>query len=327
MNQPLELSCYTANLVTYLEPERPAIRAELADAIRLSVRTDPPEGGTAYAHHARVDLDSDGGALAYRAAGGWTEARTALRAELNRHGRVLAVGNTRHLPWSPSYGISETPHWVVLLPAAGDGWTVVDDFAALTPRGRQDPHTGHLGDEDLRLLLTPLRAVTPEAANRDRYALGQEVALPGGDGYRWLERTDAWESAAAGEPAGTWVHGVVPALRHIAGELCSDAGALARHADDLWTVCRHQRYRLAAGSAAKGADQEAVARAAAAWEELPRAVRFAIASAERGRFRGGLVEKAFAQVTAAVENLDAVESLDVAASLESVDNLERSGAR
>jgi hypothetical protein len=232
----------------------------------------------------------------YRGADDWPEARAALRTELERHGRVLAVGNTRYIPWSPSYGGGETPHWVLLSRYTDGEWTVTDDFAALTPHGGQDPYAGLLDGQELRRILSPPDAVTPEAANRDRYALGQEVRLPAVAGYRWLERTAVERSAVAAEPAGAWVHGLVPALRFVANRVCSDGAVLARYADDLWTASRHQRYRLAADSAAGKADPEVVARAADSWAELPRAVRFAVASAERGRFRAGLVEKAFTRV-------------------------------
>ncbi|MER7839432.1 hypothetical protein ABTY98_27010 [Streptomyces sp. NPDC096040] len=298
-----ELSCYTAALVSYLEPDRPHAGAELADAVGLSVRTDPTEGTLAFTHHDRVDVDGEGLGLAYRGAGSWDAAREALLAESRRRGRVLAVGNTRHLPWSPSYGGGETPHWLLVTRADDGQWAVRDAFEALTPHGAHAPWEGLVSDAGLRALLTPPTALTPEAANRDRYALGREVPLPAADGYRWLERA-AVEDGPGGAGAGHWVHGTVAVLRHITDRLCRDAVALAAHADDLWTAARHQRHRLAAGRDARRADAEAVRRAAAAWAELPRAVRFSVASAERGRPRPAVVQKAFAELVDAVEELE-----------------------
>jgi hypothetical protein len=302
MTTPLELSCYTANLVPYLEPDRPAVRAELADAVRLSVRTDPPEGSMAFTHHDPVDVDAEGRGLAYRGSDSWDAARQALLEESRRRGRVLAVGNTRYLPWSPSYGGAETPHWLLVARDTDGRWTVRDTFHALTPHGAHEPWQGRLTDTELCTLLTPPTALTAEAANRDRYALGREVPTTAG-GFRWLEPAAVRDGPADAEP-GRWIRGTAAVLRHVADRVCRDAAALACHADDLWTACRHQRYRLTAGRSAGTAQAAAVRRAAAAWAELPRAVRFAVASAERGRPRPALVERAFAELTDAVEELE-----------------------
>ncbi|MET3987762.1 hypothetical protein [Streptomyces sp. PvR034] len=292
-----ELSCYTASLVAYLEPGTPDIKDRLARSVRLSVRTDSPDGGLAFSHHARVDIDDQGRGLAYRGAPDWEAARTALDAEAALHGRVLAVGNTRHLPWSPMYETVGTPHWVVVSRHAEGRWSVSDAFEALTPHGSQTPYAGILDDRELRGALTPLGHAAPQAVSRDRHALGEEVALPPYTGYRWLELDAAPRPAA---PEGTWVHGLLPALRHVADRVCADPDELARYADDLWTAARHQRFRLAS---VPGAQE-----ASAAWGALPQAVRFGIASAERGRFRAGAVEKAFAQVIAMVEQLEAADA-------------------
>ncbi|MEU0008767.1 hypothetical protein ABZ079_32055 [Streptomyces sp. NPDC006314] len=300
---PAELSCYTASLVAYLEPRVPGIGDRLAAAVRLRVRTDPPEGGLAFSHHARVDVDEQGRGLAYRGAGDWAEARAALDAELARHGAVLAVGNTRHIPWSPSYGAEETSHWVVLGRHGDSTWSVRDDFDALTPRGTQKAYQGVVDDAGLRDLLTPLSRTTAQAVSRDRFALGEAAEPAPYTGYRWLELTDTPDAPLAD---GTWVEGLLPALRHVADTVCADPDALVRYADDIWTAARHQRFHLASRPRTAG-----VPEAAAAWGSLPQAVRFGIASAERGRYRAGAVETAFAQVIKTVEHLqnEPVESV------------------
>ncbi|MBT2383354.1 hypothetical protein [Streptomyces sp. ISL-11] len=298
MTEPLELSCYTANLVPYLERGAPTVRDDLAAVIGLSVRTAPPGGTLAFAHHPRVDACG----LAYRSADDWPTARAALQAELARLGRVLVVGNTRHMPWSPSRQQAATPHWFVLHGHKSGRWLAKDRFAALTPHGEQIPYAGTLTDAELRDVLTPLGEAPPEIRNRDRYALGEAVELPAYSAYRWLEPADA--TAPARPPGDTWVHGLLPALEHLATALSGDDEALARHADDLWTAARHQRFRLARRTAAGLLDPEAASRTAAAWEELPRAIRFAAASAARGRPRHALIEKTFAQVVDAVRTLE-----------------------
>ncbi|MEU6776282.1 hypothetical protein [Streptomyces sp. NPDC046759] len=293
---PAELSCYTASLVAYLEPRVPDIRDRLAAAVRLRVRTDPPDGGLAFSHHTRVDIDDQGRGLVYRGADDWAVARLALDAELSRHGAVLAVANTRHIRWSPSYGGAETSHWVVLRGHADGKWQVRDDFDALTPHGSQTAYQGILDDVELHDILRPLSATTAQAVSRDRHALGEVTELAPYTGYRWLELTDAPDTAA---PEGTWVEGPLPALRHVAHTVCADPGALARYADDIWTAARHQRFRLASRP-----ETEGVAEASAAWATLPQAVRFGIASAERGRYREGAVQRSFEQVIGTMERLE-----------------------
>ncbi|KUO06794.1 hypothetical protein [Streptomyces sp. DSM 15324] len=292
---PAELSCYTAGLVAYLEPRLPDIRDRLAAAVRLRVRTDPPDGGLAFSHHARVDIDGRGRGLVHRGADDWSAARGALDAELSRHGTVLAVGNTRHIPWSPSYGGAETAHWVVLR-RHGDKWQVRDDFDALTPHGTQTAYEGLVDEAELQALLTPLSRTTAQAVSRDRHALGEAVEPAPYTGWRWLELSDTPDTPA---PEGTWVDGLLPVLRLVADTVCADPDALARHADDIWTAARHQRFRLASRPGAAG-----VAETAAAWGSLPQAVRFGIASAERGRYREGVVRQAFEQLIATVERLE-----------------------
>ncbi|WP_246204061.1 hypothetical protein [Streptomyces tailanensis] len=226
---PAELSRYTASLVAYLEPRVPGIGDTLAASVGLRVRTDPPDGGLAFSHHSRVDIDDRGRGLAYRGADDWTAAREALDAELARHGAVLAVGNTRHIPWSPSYGAAETSHWLVLRRQTGQKWSVRDDFDALTSHGTQTAYEGLLDDHELRDVLTPLSRTTPQAVSRDRHALGEAVEPAPYTGYRWLELTDAPDPAVAG---GTWVEGLLPALHHVADTVRADPGALVRYADD-----------------------------------------------------------------------------------------------
>ncbi|MET9831675.1 hypothetical protein ABZ078_20755 [Streptomyces sp. NPDC006385] len=297
MSEPsAELSCYTAGLVAYLEPQVPDIRDRLAAAVRLRVRTDPPDGGLAFSHHARVDIDGRGRGLVHRGADDWAAARAALDAELARHGAVLAVGNTRHIPWSPSYGGAQTSHWVVLRRHGDATWHVRDDFDALTPHGTQTAYEGLLDDAELQALLTPLSSTTAQAVSRDRHALGEAAELAPYTGYRWLELGDTPDRST---PEGTWVDGPLPALRLVADTVCADPDALTRYADDIWTAARHQRFRLASRPEAAG-----VAAAAAAWGSLPQAVRFGIASAERGRYREGVVRQAFEQLIGTVERLE-----------------------
>ena len=274
------LSCYTANLVSFLSG---SAAHDLAAAVRLAVRIDPPGGGLAFSHHTRVDQDQDGRRLAYQGAPDWRSTRAALAEVVARDGKVLVVGDTGSIPWSPSAG--RAPHWLLLARTAGQ-WLVADHFTALTPDGEQLPRSLTCDDEVLRSLLAPPGWVPPEVANRDRYALGEEVVIPPYSGYRWLE----WAAEPTDPPEGTWVEGVVPALRVVSDLVCDDVEALERYADDLWAAAAHQRHRLTSLRVPGGEKR------AAAWAELPRTVRFVLVSAARGRARPAMVEKALARV-------------------------------
>jgi hypothetical protein len=196
---------------------------------------------------------------------------------------------------------------VVLGRHGDDAWSVRDDFDALTPRGTQTAYQGVLDDRGLRDLLGPLTRTTAQAVSRDRFALGEDAEPAPHTGYRWLELADAPNTTA---DEGTWVEGPLPALRHVADTVSADPEALSRYADDIWTAARHQRFHLASRPRTA-----AVEEAAAAWGSLPQAVRFGIASAERGRYRAGAVGTAFAQVIRTVERLEdePVDSMENAA--------------
>ncbi|WP_199742337.1 hypothetical protein [Streptomyces triticirhizae] len=287
---PAELSCYTTSLVAALAGRVPDPGLRLAHAVRLAVRTDLPDGQLAFRHHARIDVAADGHRLRPRSAPDWPATVAGLTAALAA-GPVIAVGNTRTVRWSPSFGGGVTSHWLVVEERRADRWRVSDDFAALLPDGEQLPFAGWLDDEELRTALTPTGPLPPEIARRDRYALGEPVPQPPATDHRWL----AWEPAGPPEPAreGVWLEDTLPALAWVAGRFADDPTALARHADDLWAAARHHRHRLAALTRAGRLPREPAERAADAWAELPRALRFALASAERGRPRPALVARAF----------------------------------
>jgi hypothetical protein len=292
----LELSCYTTNLVAYLcrdgadDGLLAGAERRLAHAVRLAVRTDLP-GAIAFSHHERIDRTPDGGELAYRGAASWEATRTGLAAELELNGVVLAVGNTRHLPWSPQYGRSALPHWILLEQRKGSRWQVTDHFAALLPTGEQLPYAGWLAEVELRRALTPSATATREVLLRDMHALGTAVAVPPSSHYRWLVRRSAGPPYDA-RPH-TWLVGPVAVLEFLARRLATDERLLAQHADDLWAAARHHRHRLSVLAGAGLIPAAAAERSARRWSELPRALRFAADSATRGRPRPGVVTQAF----------------------------------
>ncbi len=290
------LSCYTANLVEYLAHDDAQARWRLATAIRLAVWTDAPDGALVFSQHTRIDRDARGRELAYRGAGSWAQARAALADELAREGRVLAVADTAHLPWSPYPVDAHGPHWILLTGSDGDRWQVVDKFAALTMHGRQRPHTGQLTDDALRQAMTPIPRPPAGIAARDAHALGEPVELPPVTHYRWLAKTPV----TARRPV-DWSTDAVGTLRRIAERLTTDDAALADHVDDLWAAGVHQQFRLAR-FAERGLIDEGQARPVAdAWTRLQRPLRFAVESARRGRPRPDLVATAFDRLVTATE--------------------------
>ncbi|MFJ9107919.1 hypothetical protein [Streptomyces sp. NPDC102283] len=295
-----ELSCYTAALVAYLKAERPDAADLLADAVALAVRTDLPAGRLAFRHHRRIDTGGPDGPLVHRGAARWPDVLAGLRHESALRGRVLAVANTRHVPWSPAYGRSAVSHWILLEPGTehDDRWRVTDRFAALLPDGEQLPHTGTLDDEQLRGLLTPPGVLPWQNRARDVHALGDAQELPDPDHFGWLvrERGKPGREPAGREAPGQWLTEPLDVLRFLAVRLGEDPAALAAHADDLWAASRHQRHRLGVLARRGRVTAPAADTAAHAWGELPRSLRFAVTSAERGRPRPGVVAQAFANL-------------------------------
>ncbi|MEV6828465.1 hypothetical protein [Amycolatopsis sp. NPDC051102] len=281
-----ELSCYTTNLVAYLEPDDPGVKTRLAHAVRLAVRLD---GDLVFSQHARVDDIAAHDPLGYRGAPNWARAAGELDAELARSGRVLAVADTFRLPWSPAYETAHSPHWLLLLGRRDDRWLVADHFCALTPLGAQEPFLGWLDDTALELALAPHTPWPAEIANRDRYALGAAVEPVPANLFRWLARTT---SDAPADP-GDWTCVLPEVIERVSGVLTEDETAAARYGDDLWAASRHYTYRLEVLAANGEIGAEEAAAATVSWSELPKVVRFAAASAARGKPRSGLLQRTF----------------------------------
>ncbi|WP_439380886.1 hypothetical protein [Amycolatopsis lexingtonensis] len=285
-----ELSCYTTNLVAYLETDDPGVKTRLAHAVRLAVRCDGGPGELAFSQHTRVDDGTARDPLGYRGAADWAQAAEGLHAELTRSGRVLAVADTFHLPWSPAHGIAHSPHWLLLLGRRDGRWLVGDHFCALTPLGGQEPFLGWLDDAALERALAPHAPWPAEIANRDRLALGAAVEPVHANRFRWLARTTGETTPA--EPD-DWTCGLPEVLGRISDVLAEDETAAARYGDDLWAASRHYTYRLEVLAANGEIGAEDAAAAAVSWGELPKVVRFAAESAARGRPRTGLLQRTF----------------------------------
>ncbi|GIE90969.1 AMP-binding protein [Actinoplanes regularis] len=277
------LSCYTSNLAGYLDSEFPGTAERLAASMRVAVRTDLPGGRLAFSHH-RYPLDRlpDGGRLVW-ATGLAGEVEAELEAELRRHGRVLVVTDNAALPWSPAVGGSgHAPHWLLVDDRTAAGWHVLDGFQGVLPEGEQHPYAGWLTGADLVAAMTPPPGWSPVQDLRNALVFGHWLTPPLPGRPCWLRRSSA---ATAAEPVlpGRWRTGDA-ALAYLRDFVVAAGETAAEHLEDLWAVAQHQMFRHGVAG-----DPEA----AAAWAGLPRALRFALDSARRGRPRHTLLRTTF----------------------------------
>jgi hypothetical protein len=306
---PPGLSCYTANLYHYLAAEWDAA-AIIAGSIRLAVRFQPPDG-LAFSHHEpSLDRLPDGTYLRY--AGGPTPAAVApdLAAEIAEHGRVLVVADSARLAWSLTRAGPSAPHWLLIDDHDGTRWHVVDGFTALLPAGEQLPYRGWLSTAQLAEVMTLPGRWDPVLHLRNVLAFGSPVEVPPTPAV-WLRRgceppcPDADVVAPGHDGAASgWLSGDRQVLPRLADAVVRSGVARWRHLDDLWAAAGHRcfayRWRLAgAHEAARPALQAALAR----WEQLPRLVRVAAESAQRGRPRASLVRMALLELLRAEEDL------------------------
>ncbi|MEV1026120.1 hypothetical protein [Streptomyces sp. NPDC050264] len=303
-----DLSCYTTNLLAFLAPDVPDVHRRLATAVRLAVRTDLPTGELAFSHHPRIDRTDDGRQLGYAGARDWPTTREALHRTLRRDQRALAVGNTRHLPWAPARGRADAPHWVIIKERREDQWLVADHFSALTPFGDQEPYLGWITDAELAVALAPWTRPPQEVARRDALALGQQTTTVPADHYRWLDWEPAPEDPGAAPGPGSWLLDLEPSLLRISEVLRADPATVARYVDDLWAAARHHTFKLAFDVTDGNTHPERAAAATAAWDELPRALRFAAQSTARGRPRPGAIDRSVDQLLTALRELPAPDT-------------------
>lgn len=300
------LSCYTANLASYLDAELPDVEAHIADSVRLAVRPgDDGSGSLAFSHH-RYPLDRmpDGSLLRYAT----LPPRAGLIAvadELSRYGRVLVVTDGARLPWSPSrHRGSSAPHWLLVTGRRDHSWHVVDAFAGLLPSGEQRSYVGWLSTAQLIDAMTLPDTWTAPQATRNEFAFGSAVPVPDAPGLVWLRR-DA-EGAPASDLDEAWLVGDRQAIPFLSEYFSAGSDAAVAYLDDLWTAAQHRvfRYRMLIGRRrTPSAVRERYLAAQTAWEKLPSAIRFTVESALRGRPRPSLARQTF-------DNLIALDDAD-----------------
>lgn len=280
------LSCYTANLAVYLGPDA---LDSIARSIRLAVRTDLGDDLLAFSHH-RTPVD--GGRLAYRGAGDADAALDAVAAEVERSGGCLVVANTGHLDWSSAGDDGQAPHFLLVDGRRGDEWHVVDRFTALLPSGGgQEPFTGWISSATLARAMTPIVPLPPEQRLRNELAFGFPRPLPREGDHQWLERVD--RPAPDADLEGEWLTETDAALELLGGFFAGleRSPERLRLLDDVWAAAQHHVFRYDRLLAAE--EHPVLDDARRAWRDLPMALRFAVDSAARGRYRPTLVASTF----------------------------------
>nr|WP_157527101.1 hypothetical protein [Kibdelosporangium sp. MJ126-NF4]CEL13027.1 hypothetical protein [Kibdelosporangium sp. MJ126-NF4]CTQ98713.1 hypothetical protein [Kibdelosporangium sp. MJ126-NF4] len=297
------LSCYTANLHAYLAGEWDA-DALLAQSVRLAVRVDLPDGQLAFSHHdPSLDRLPDGTRLGYTATSTVDETSAGLVRELATYGRVLVVVDSARLPWSVTRGRTPTPHWLLVDGQSSGHWHVVDRFTALLPAGgEQLPHEGWLSTHELCDAMALPPHWEPEQEQRNALAFGTQVPVPSARTL-WLRRNE--DGLGGDQLTGCWLYGDDQVLPFLMNYLVDHGTGIARHLDDLWAAVGHRgfayRRRLAGGITER--ERDALRAALVKWENLPRMLRIAAESAQRGRPRPVLARAALEVLSHAEEGV------------------------
>jgi hypothetical protein len=295
------LSCYTTGLFAYLAGEWDAA-ALLSRSVGLAIRVDLPDGRLVFSHH-RPALDQlpDGSWLSWSTARSPAAVLPGLTGELARHGRVIAVVDAARLPWSAA-GEPPAPHWLLVDGREGRRWHVTDGFTALLPGGTRLPWCGWLTSAQLCAVMDVRARWRPEQDVRNTMAFGEPVPVPPGTCF-WLSRSPGRPPTSASE--GTWIRGETESLRFLRDRLPGDDAALGYHLDDLWAAAGHHgfAYRQRLAVEPDDAQRRSLARAIARWDDLPRLLRIAVISAQRGRPRPSLVRSGLDEVLQAEEEM------------------------
>ncbi len=285
------LTCYTTALHGYLGVEWDA-DSIIARSIRLAVRADEPDGTLAFSHHdPPLDRLPDGSTLRYAGASSATAALDGLREEWARHRRAVVVVDLTRLDWSVRRSGDAQPHWLLIDGRVGGRWHVVDRFAATMPEGDQYPYEGWTSDDRLTAAMRLPRRSSPSHRLRNALAFGAPVPVPC-QSWLWLRRGSS--DAATAPPGDRWSDDPVEVFELLRTYVEAGPERLARVQDDLWAAARHRAfaYRWWLARPIDDRRRDELRRAVVSWESVPRAVRFAVESARRGRSRPALVAAA-----------------------------------
>ncbi len=300
MTSPAGLSCYTSALHGYLSAEWDADEL-LARSVQLAVRRPVGHEPLAFSHHAPpLDVLADGSHLSYQA-GTADEALVGLARELDRYGRAIAVTDAARLPWSVGFGGASAPHWILLEGCSTRRYLVRDGFSALLPRGEQRPWQGEVTDAELIEAMTLPAAWQPAQVLRNRLVFGAPTVVPAGR-LMWLRRLSGM-AAVHTLPDGDGWHFGDAALDVLIDDFRADPGHFFASSEDLWAAAGHQGFALRwrHQHAASESSRDRLQQQIRLWDALPKTLRVAQESADRGRPRPTLVETALNALRAPVE--------------------------
>lgn len=294
------LSCYTANLATYLSGCREDALDHVARSVRLAVRADLSDDNLAFSHHAvPLNVIDDHSQLAYAAEPDPARALDGVARELADRGQVLVVSNTATMDWSVwSSRPSAAPHFLLIDGSRRGAWHVDDRFAAIHPGGEQRPFAGWISSAALLRCLTPITPLPAHLRLRNQHAFGFPVPLPPDGCYTWLARVPALERDRRARLPSPWVTGIAEVLDLLEGfwSALPARPDRSRVIDDIWAASQHHAFRYArlrSAVALAGSDANALDLGVRAWRDLPMAMHFVVQSTRRGRNRDSLIASTF----------------------------------
>ncbi len=303
------LSCYTAGIAHYLDTEGVSGPDVVADSARLAVEPGRDDGLLAFSQHALpLDRLPNGDRLVPWGSSDPDEARALLADQVHRYGRALVVASTDRLPWSAAGddgrgAVSGAPHVLVVGGTDPTGWHVTDRFTGTLGNGQvQESVSGRVPDADLASVIRRPDRTDPVHHLRNQLAFGHPVPVPEPAPFLLLVRQPGPGPEPVPLGAG-WVVGTAATLRALAGQLDDPDTLLAQSAvvDDIWAAAVHHQARYRAAGTAAAAD---------AWNDLPRALRFALDSTRRGRPRTSLVADRLLGLAAAVDTAETTLARD-----------------
>jgi hypothetical protein len=244
-------TCYSAAVATWAAHDRGDWASVIDPGLALTV-VNAGDGLFGFAHF-QPRLRAELGLVRMAADGPGPEAVEEVVAELHRSGRVIVAGDGFRLPWHVAHGKRHVPHWYVLT-GTPDRLEVLDPFACRNELGAQEATRTSISRENLAELLVGLPGGDPVLELRERLALGDDCAPPGGGSRQWFvhgEVTDPRVPVGVEGP-----DGVLTLAEHFR-EHGQDPRAYSQ-ADDIWSIGRHRAFlaRHAADVAAQTEDGE-----------------------------------------------------------------------
>ena len=273
-------TCHSGALASWSAWESPTWWRPLA-AGGPTLRVVPVGGLFRFEHSVVPPVRALGLTLAVAAH--WDVAWPAMRAELQKRGRVVIAGDAFRLPWHrATYQAHHASRWF-LLSQDQNRYIAQDPMAAVNDYGRFDPTTVQLTESELANVCRSVVGMSTVTALREQSSLG--VPDAGVDQrYRWLksveDRTqgdvETLESAAPSDG--------IDQIHVFLAERAGDPAAY-RQADDLWHAVRQREFVSASLTADPWVDVDPAVwePVLERWRSIPPLLMYARLLAESGR--------------------------------------------